>query len=263
MIVSIIVLEGIVLESLQSAAQYLKQARHVVIFSGAGVSAESGIATFRDALTGLWSRFDPQRLATPEAFEADPELVWGWYEWRRAQAGRVQPNPGHAAIAELERHVPRVTVVTQNVDNLHERAGSSWVIHLHGSIHSPRCFSCARPMPIPLSETPSADGQPIPPPRCPHCNGMARPGVVWFGEALPEEAWQAAWQAVEECDLLLSVGTSAAVYPAAQLPQLAIEQGATVVHVNPEPVTTCSERERALVGPAGKCLPLLLEKAFY
>lgn len=252
------------LESLQTAARYLKQAEHIVIFSGAGVSAESGIATFRDALTGLWSRFDPQRLATPEAFQADPELVWGWYEWRRAQADRVQPNPGHIAIAELERHVPRVTIVTQNVDNLHERAGSGRVIHLHGSIHDPRCFSCARPMQIPVAETePPADGQRTPPPRCLNCNGMARPGVVWFGEALPEEAWQAAWQAVEECDVLLSVGTSAAVYPAAQLPHLAIEKGATVIHVNPQPVETRSEREIVLIGPAGKSLPLLLKKAFY
>ena len=245
---------------LQTAIDYLSRAQRVVVFTGAGVSAESGIPTFRDDLTGLWARFDPQRLATPEAFLADPELVWGWYEWRRARVGQVQPNLGHTAIAQLEQHVPQVCVVTQNVDDLHERAGSTRVLHLHGSIQSPRCHDCARPMQIPLADLEQlGDGQRMAPPRCEDCDGPARPGVVWFGESLPEQAWQSAWQEVQECDLLLSVGTSGAVYPAAQLPQLALEQGAVVVHVNPDPITVRSERELSLVGRAGEILPRLLE----
>lgn len=245
---------------LQAAIDHLSRARRVVVFTGAGVSAESGIPTFRDDLTGLWARFDPERLATPEAFLADPELVWGWYEWRRARVGQVQPNPGHMTIARLEQHLPLVCVITQNVDDLHERAGSTRVLHLHGSIQSPRCHDCAQPMQIPLADLKQlGDGQRMAPPSCDDCGGPARPGVVWFGESLPEQAWQRAWQEVQECDLLLSVGTSGAVYPAAQLPQLALEQGAVVVHVNPDPVTVRSERELSLVGRAGEILPRLLE----
>ena len=163
---------------LDRAAACLAQASRVVVFTGAGVSAESGIATFRDAQTGLWARFDPQRLATPEAFLADPELVWGWYEWRRARLAQVSPNPAHQAIAELAGQVAQLQVVTQNVDDLHERAGSRSVIHLHGSIQQPRCFDCARPMAIPVAEV-MENGQRLAPPRCPLCNGLARPG--WCG----------------------------------------------------------------------------------
>lgn len=246
---------------LDRAAACLAQASRVVVFTGAGVSAESGIATFRDAQTGLWARFDPQRLATPEAFLADPELVWGWYEWRRARLAQVSPNPAHQAIAELAGQVAQLQVVTQNVDDLHERAGSRSVIHLHGSIQQPRCFDCARPMAIPVAEV-MENGQRLAPPRCPLCNGLARPGVVWFGESLPQQAWEAAWEAVSTCDLLLSVGTSGAVYPAAGLPRRALEQGARVIHVNPEPVSTHAPRELALTGKAGQVLPRLLTAAF-
>src|SRR5690606_18075325 len=144
--------KGKLMADLDRAAACLAQASRVVVFTGAGVSAESGIATFRDAQTGLWARFDPQRLATPEAFLADPELVWGWYEWRRARLAQVSPNPAHQAIAELAGQVAQLQVVTQNVDDLHERAGSRSVIHLHGSIQQPRCFDCARPMAIPVAE---------------------------------------------------------------------------------------------------------------
>lgn len=233
------------------------KARHILVFTGAGASAESGIATFRDALTGLWANNDPQQLATPEGFIADPARVWGWYQWRRQQLLSREPNAAHRAIAALAQRVPKVTVVTQNVDDLHERAGSDGVIHLHGSLLTTRCFDCEKPAQVPVDEVP-LDGAAIAPPTCNQCDGLLRPGVVWFGEALPEEAWQQAVTAAQSADLVLVVGTSGLVYPAAQIPQLAWQGGATVVHVNTEPVPVAAEREYSLVGPAGEMLTELL-----
>ena len=247
-------------DSLRSA---LRSTQHVVVFTGAGVSAESGIPTFRDALTGLWERFDPAELATADAFRRDPALVWGWYEWRRMRVLQAQPNPAHLAIVELARHVPQLTLVTQNVDDLHERAGSKDVIHLHGSLQQPRCFACSR---VPADPLPAADepegGRRLEPPRCMHCGGRLRPGVVWFGENLPVAAINAAFRAAGECDLLLSVGTSGVVYPAAQVPQLASEAGATVVHINPQGEAVRGAREHLLALPAGQALPALIRDAF-
>jgi NAD-dependent deacetylase len=185
-----------------TVTQRLQEAKHVVVFTGAGASAESGIPTFRDALSGLWERFAPAQLATPEAYRADPSLCWGWYEWRRQKVGQAQPNGAHLAIAELANFVPRLTGVTQNVDDLHERAGSKDVIHLHGSLHSPRCIDCGLAYSLPLtSEALLEDGSRIDPPRCSVCNGYARPGIVWFGEMLPEDAWSAGLAAAEDCDV--------------------------------------------------------------
>ncbi len=240
----------------------LRRAQRVVVFTGAGVSAESGIPTFRDALTGLWQRFDPMALATPEAFEADPALVWGWYEWRRMQVLRAQPNPAHRAIAELANRVPQLTLITQNVDDLHERAGSPAVIHLHGSLQAPRCFHCARPFAELAEPLEPEQGRALAPPRCRHCGGPVRPGVVWFGECLPERALSEAFAAAEQCDLLLSVGTSGLVYPAAQIPALALRAGACVVHVNPQPQALGGAAEFNLAGLAGERLPALLRAAF-
>jgi NAD-dependent deacetylase len=164
----------------------LLTAQHLVVFSGAGVSAESGIPTFRDALTGLWENFDVEDLATPKAFKQDPTLVWGWYEWRRMKVLRAQPNPAHLAIAALAGLVPRLTVVTQNVDDLHERAGNLDVLHLHGRLHKPFCFACKRPYEFSpgIPDEPEG-GRHIEPPRC-KCGGRIRPGVVWFGESLQD-----------------------------------------------------------------------------
>lgn len=236
--------------------QALHAAQRVVVFTGAGVSAESGIATFRDALTGLWSRFDAQALATPEAFRAHPDIVWGWYEWRRAQALRATPNAAHHAIAELARHVPELTVVTQNVDDLHERAGSTGVAHLHGSLHEPRCSACAAPQAC-ANETPDepGEGRRIPPPACAICGAPVRPGVVWFGESLPGDAWGAALRAAEQCDLLFSIGTSALVYPAAELPQRALAAGATVVQINPAVTPLDRQAHCNLHGLAADVMP--------
>ena len=219
---------------LETIVKRLRGADRVVVFTGAGVSAESGIPTFRDALTGLWENFDASRLATVQAFQADPSLVWGWYEWRRLKVVQARPNPAHIAIVELAKHVPYLTVITQNVDDLHERAGSQDVVHLHGSLHSPRCIDCSAPFLEALPTPPMAEGgDRIDPPHCRACGGLVRPGVVWFGEMLPQVEWATAMAAAEGCDFLLSVGTSGVVYPAAELPLRALGTGATVVHVNP------------------------------
>ncbi|NKQ11347.1 SIR2 family NAD-dependent protein deacylase [Pseudomonas sp. SST3] len=241
----------------------LRSARNVVVFTGAGVSAESGIPTFRDSLTGLWERFDAASLATPEAFRTDPALVWGWYEWRRMKVLQAQPNPAHRAIAELARYVPRLTLVSQNVDDLHERAGSTEVIHLHGSLHHPRCFTCGKAPEEPLSMPDEPEGgRRVQPPQCAFCDGQLRPGVVWFGESLPLDQLNTAFAAAEHCDVLLSVGTSGLVYPGAEVPGLAWRAGATVVHVNPQAGTSHGEREYALAGPAGEQLPELIQQTF-
>jgi len=254
--------------------QALRGVRRVVVFTGAGVSAESGIPTFRDALTGLWSRFDPMALATVDGFWADPDLVWGWYEHRRVAVHHALPNPAHRAIARLARYLPDVTLVTQNVDDLHERAGSPHVLHLHGSLHHPRCLECDTPFPVPpdqavtrpadpdrLYETVDLlpDGRRLPPPLCPACGGLIRPGVVWFGEALPPGALETALDAAGHCDLLLSVGTSGVVEPAAGIPREAARAGAGVLHVNPQVLHLTGVRQWQANGPAGVVLPALVD----
>lgn len=209
-----------------------------VVFSGAGMSAESGVPTFRDAPDSLWSRFDPMRLASVDGWQADPELVWGWYLWRMARVRAARPHAGYAALARLQEERPGLAVLTQNVDDLHERAGIAGVTHLHGELFAHRCFACAHPAPDPV--LPDA-GAPTPmrvaPPRCAQCGDAIRPGVVWFGEALPEEAWARAQERVQDCDLMLVVGTSGLVYPAAMLPEMAAAGGARLVEINPEAST--------------------------
>jgi len=227
----------------------LRDARRIVVFTGAGVSAESGVPTFRDAQTGLWSRFRAEDLATPDAFLRDPVLVWKWYAWRRQLIAAVQPNPAHFAIAELGRRAP-VTVITQNVDGLHQRAGSGGVIELHGNIFDTRCFDCGRPAHEPVSENEL-------PPQCAHCGGLLRPGVVWFGESLPEAAWRRADDAASHADMFFCVGTSGVVYPAASLPLQAGAAGAYLVQVNPEPTPADRQAQLVLRGKAGEILPLL------
>lgn len=235
----------------------LASARHAVVFTGAGVSAESGIPTFREPLTGLWSRFDPADLACADAFRRDPALVWGWYEWRRSQMLMAAPNPAHGAIAELENHFESLTVVTQNVDDLHERAGSRTVIHLHGSLLAPRCFACARPYRDAQDPqiAPQAGGR-LEPPRCAHCKcGRIRPGVVWFGEALPPQAWSQARRAVLACDVLFCVGTSSVVFPAAELPLEALRRKKPLIQVNAEPTRLDTLATFNLPGSAAQILP--------
>ncbi|MET0418480.1 MAG: NAD-dependent deacylase [Actinoplanes sp.] len=239
---------------LNDAAGLLARARRVVVLTGAGMSAESGVPTFRDALTGLWERFDAQALATPEAFREDPDLVWGWYEWRRSVVQRVHPNDGHRAVAAI----PSCTVITQNVDDLHERAGSADPIHLHGSLFAPRCSACAHPAPVTGPADEPAEGRRLTPPACARCGAPVRPGVVWFGESLPHAAFEAAVQAMTDCDLALIVGTSGLVYPAAELPQVAARFGAPVIQVNPQPTPLDPVATVNLRGTAAEVLPLLV-----
>ncbi len=241
----------------------LKRAKRVVVFTGAGVSAESGIPTFRDSLTGLWERFSAEDLATPGAFCKDKELVWGWYEWRRMKVLLTQPNPAHIAIAALARLVPKLTVVTQNVDDLHERAGSTEVIHLHGSLHAPRCATCgtAHIFSAEIAQEPEG-GRRLNPPVCNQCSGFIRPGVVWFGEELPVRELHRAFAAAHECDVLFSIGTSGLVQPAARIPSLAKLAGASVVQINPTSTALDSECTWSLRGAAGELMPRILQAAF-
>ena len=237
----------------------LREAQRIVVMTGAGVSAESGVPTYRDALTGQWASHDPARLATPEAFEHDPALVARWYDERRVALGRCAPNPGHHALAAMERAVERAggafTLITQNVDRLHHAAGSSAPIELHGALWVWRCASCG--------EEREERGEPFAdhPPRC-ACGGTRRPGVVWFGEALPEEALVASFEALSACELMLVVGTSGLVYPAAGLAGVAREAGARLAEVNPDATPQSGGFDWTLRARSGEALPALARAAF-
>lgn len=215
-------------------ALHIAQARRICALTGAGLSHDSGIPTFRGAQNSLWEQFDPGSLATAAAWEADKELVWGWYLWRMGMVRRAQPNAGHEALARLQA-TANLVIVTQNVDNLHERAGSHDTIHLHGELFKCRCFDCGNPHDdVDLSGVaPDRPELRVAPPRCGACGGDVRPGVVWFNESMPEQPWLRAVSAVESCDLLLVIGTSGLVHPAASLPGLGRRNGATIIEINP------------------------------
>ncbi|HSW05583.1 SIR2 family NAD-dependent protein deacylase [Aquabacterium sp.] len=242
--------------ALQHAIERLRAASSICVLSGAGMSAESGIATFRDALSGLWARFDPAQLASPEGFRADPSLVWRWYAERRAAVRAAQPNAGHHALAAFaKRHPGRLTLVSQNVDDLHQRAGNVDTIRLHGDMLEdqwldacPRAMSCD-----------TAWAAPTVPPRCEACGNLVRPGVVWFGEALPFVALQAAEQAARSCQAMLVVGTSGVVWPAAGLAAQARRAGAFVIIVNPDASDIDGDAQLHLPDTAARLLPLLLD----
>ncbi|MDH3252491.1 MAG: NAD-dependent deacylase [Ignavibacteria bacterium] len=238
----------------------LAEAEMLVAFTGAGVSAESGVPTFRGD-EGLWAKFRPEELANVNAFMKNPELVWRWYADRRKVMASIEPNPGHRALVELERIVPHVTIVTQNIDNLHRRAGSAKVFELHGNIERNYCMRCGvryddvdvvLEQGIPRCSRVDKDGK-----RCP---GYVRPDVVWFGEILPEDEWYGAVRAMESADVVLSIGTSGIVYPAASLPQIARSHGAFLVEINPEPTPLTDQVDEFLMGQSGVFLPRLVEK---
>lgn len=239
----------------------IRASQHLVVLTGAGVSQESGLATFRVPQTGLWERFNPEDLATPEAFQRQPELVWGWYEWRRMQVMRAAPNAAHLAIKTLAERVPRLTLITQNVDDLHERAGSDPVIHLHGTLMQPRCSRCDEPhrMPQGIPDEPDG-GRLLPPPLCNSCGGLIRPAVVWFGESLPQDQWQAASLAAGRCDTFFCIGTSSVVQPAASLIDRAMQAGAVTVQINPNATGLEDQLSYALSGPAGTVLPEIVRQ---
>jgi NAD-dependent deacetylase len=240
--------------ALNLAAWSLRRAERVTVLTGAGVSAESGLATFRGA-GGLWEGHRVEEVATPEAFQRDPTLVWRFYNLRRANLRTVAPNPGHHALAEMERRwgSDRFTLITQNVDGLHQAAGSKQVLEVHGSLSRVRCTECGQEEDRPGEALPHL-------PRCPSCNGMLRPGVVWFHETLPYGVWRAAQQASVACHCFLVVGTSALVYPAAGLIQIAKVAGASVIEVNLEPAAAGTLIDVGLHGPAGELLPELLRR---
>jgi NAD-dependent deacetylase len=246
---------------LEAAAVALGGARHVVVLTGAGVSAESGIRTFRDTMEGLWKDFDPAKLATPGAFEADPAMVTKWYDWRRLGSLTAEPNPAHLALARLETELSEsgrgFTLLTQNVDRLHQKAGSVNVVELHGSIIEWRCTRTGR------KTTPAGEAFTEFPPTSPFAErAVLRPDVVWFGEALPEAALGAAEAALLDCDVFMSVGTSAVVYPAAGFAGLARLRGASVIEVNPAETALSRGATWSLRGAAGKVLPDLVNHAF-
>ena len=236
--------------ALAQAHAWVEAAQHVMVLTGAGVSAESGVPTFRDALTGLWSRFNPEDMATEAAYRKHPRMVWDWYQERRERVLQAQPNPAHLAIAALAKR-KTVTLVTQNVDGLHQRAGSEGVIELHGNLFADKWLGGCGKCDI-------ATAEPGRPPRCAACGAMLRPGVVWFGEPLPLVANYRAEEAANTCDLCLVVGTSGMVYPAAGLPGLAKDHGAKVIVVNPEPSALDATADLVIHQPAGECLPAML-----
>ncbi len=231
----------------------LRASCHICVLSGSGISAESGVPTFREAQTGLWEKFDPHELATPEAFLRDPELIWRWYRWRRELVAKVEPNAGHRALVDLASHVREFTLITQNVDGLHQRAGSDSVIEFHGNIFEDRCFveNCVVKE---VSDVSSAV------PTCAACGGQLRPGVVWFGEAIPEDALNNAMTAASNCDLFFSIGTSSLVWPAAGLAETARDAGATIIEVNPNPTPLSNMSDFCLSGNAGIVLPELVSR---
>lgn len=241
------------MSDLHTVRRWLAEAERTAVLTGAGVSQESGIPVFRGT-GGLWRRHRAEQLATPEAFAHDPKLVWEWYDWRRSVVAGKKPNPGHLALAELERRAADFALITQNVDGLHDQAGSEHVLKLHGDLWAVRCLECGvekMDQRVPLPELP---------PQC-ECGGLLRPGVVWFGEALPGEILQGAIAAARAAQVFLVVGTSAVVQPAASLPLLARESGACVIEVNAEETPLTPIADASLRGAAGQVLPLLVEVA--
>ncbi len=233
----------------------LRTAKRVTVLTGAGISAESGLPTFRDPMTGLWAQYRPEDLASPQGFQRNPRLVWEWYAWRREQVMQAAPNAGHQALAAIEQHIPEFTLVTQNVDSLHQRAGSQRVIELHGNITRTKCFD---ENVVVESWEESVEV----PPRCPRCGGRLRPDVVWFGEQLPEQAFQASVEAAVYADVFFAIGTSGTVEPAASLARVAQRFGATVVILNLDVEPLDAPPLYHIHGQAGSVLPALVHAAW-
>jgi NAD-dependent deacetylase len=230
----------------------LRGTSRLVALTGAGVSQESGLRTFRDAQTGLWAQYKPEELASPEAFQRDPKLIWDWYAWRREAVKAVRPNPGHYALAEIEKRLPGFILITQNVDGLHRMAGNQNVLELHGNIQRVRCADCYT-----FYEIWDDDSEAVP--RCKKCGGLLRPDVVWFGESLPRDQLEAAVEAARTCEVFFSIGTSGVVQPAASLAFAAHNRGAVVVEINAEPTPLTAKTNYFLQGKSGEILPRLLE----
>ncbi len=230
----------------------LRTASRVVVLTGAGVSQESGLRTFRDAQVGLWSQYRPEDLATPEAFQQNPKLVWDWYALRRETVKAVEPNPGHYALVEMAGRIQNFTLITQNVDGLHKKAGSTGVIELHGNLQRVKCSMCGM-------QADGWDESAGSVPQCPACGGLLRPDVIWFGESLPRKALEAAVEAARNCDAFFSIGTSGLVQPAAALAFAAKNRNALVVEINAQLTPLTEKADFSLNGKSGEVLPALLQ----
>ncbi|HEY9745932.1 MAG TPA: NAD-dependent deacylase [Oculatellaceae cyanobacterium] len=244
-------------KALKTLTDLHRRQGRLVVLTGAGISKESGIPTFRDAQTGLWANYRPEELATREGFLKNPKMVWEWYDFRRNKVWDAQPNAGHRAIAELERLFKHFTLITQNIDNLHHRAGNRNVLELHGNIFRYKCLDNHHPVSLELLDE---EVRVQSPPLCPLCNGYVRPDVVWFGEMLPERVLNQSFEAAAQAEVMLVVGTSGVVHPAASLPTVASEAGAVVIEVNPEMTAlTPFVVDLFLQGPASELLGKLLD----
>ncbi|WP_022869220.1 NAD-dependent deacylase [Yaniella halotolerans] len=259
------------MSEIEGAANWVAEARSVVVLTGAGMSAESSVPTFRDAQTGLWERFEPEQLATEEAFRANTSLVWSWYVWRSILIDAAEPNAGHEAIGSWQKHLAAtggfLTVATQNVDDLHERGGADGVLHLHGALQNYRCLDCNTPVAYDSRSAAIRPGQEfdddnlLDPVTCSHCaTGVLRPGVVWFGERLPEDVFSSAVHAVQHADLVVVVGTSGLVQPAASLPIIGQEADAKVIEINPVPTGLSNTADVYLQSTAAATLPRVLNR---
>lgn len=244
--------------AIQTAADLLRSARRLTVLTGAGVSRESGVPTFRDAMEGLWAQYDPKQLATMPAFRKNPQLVWDFYQFRRGIIANAKPNPGHFALAALEKRFGAYPLITQNIDSLHEQAGSTNVIHLHGEIDRNKCVDNCQgdPTLIEVSTLPDHEASP---PKCPHCGSYVRPDVVWFGEQLPSRELRAADEALT-CDVILVVGTSGVVAPAAMMPHIARNRGAVLIEVNPNESELTDSTAVWIAAPSGEALPRVLAR---
>ena len=238
---------------IEKAIEILNSSRSLFILTGAGISAESGIPTFRGA-DGLWKNYSATDLATPEAFEKNPELVWEWYHWRQGIILKAEPNPAHFAVAELEKKFNNFLLLTQNVDNLHRRAGSKKVLELHGNIFRARCLSCGRIVHHQIEPGKEI----INLPKC-DCEGLLRPDIVWFGEQIPQDIWQASLEFLSAADTSIICGTSGIVWPAAAIPEMAKKNRAKIIEINLEPTPISSIVDVSILGKAGEILPLIIQ----
>lgn len=240
----------------------LRNVSTLVVLTGAGISAESGIPTFREAQQGLWARYSPEELATPSAFHENPRRVLSWYQWRSKLVRQAEPNPGHLALAALEKEISAsngtFTLITQNVDRLHQRAGSQQVLELHGNLETWICAACRAPADLDPTRWQPEGALP----RCPDCGGILRPNVVWFGESLDPAVLDRAQRASSAAEVFLSIGTSSVVQPAASLPHLAAGRGAKLIEINPQPTPLSPHAAHRFSLPAGEILPELVRKTF-